>query len=153
VRARRASGPVGCRMRRIATLFVIVAALGAAGPRDARALCQASDVIAADPGCGASGECRITRTHAIDNDNGNGCVLDFSGRDLTAQEFTDSCAASAPWSRALARANASVHAIPEADHTFSVRTVLEKAHLYCACWLREVYPSAADPQRTYQPIR
>jgi len=77
----------------------------------------------------------------------------LSGRDLTAQEFTDSCAASAPWSRALARANASVHAIPEADHTFSVRTVLEKAHLYCACWLREVYPSAADPQRTYQPIR
>ena len=52
--------------------------------RDARAVCLASEIVATDPGCPASGECRITKDIAVEN----GCVLDFSGRDVVVTNNT-----------------------------------------------------------------
>jgi hypothetical protein len=56
-----------------------LAALLLGSPRTAAAICTAADIIAADPSCGASGPCTISRTHTVEN----GCTLDFGTRAVT----------------------------------------------------------------------
>jgi uncharacterized protein len=50
---------------------------------------------------------------------GGPTLLVLSGRDLTAQEFEQLCAADADWQRALARPQVRQQRFAEADHTFS----------------------------------
>jgi hypothetical protein len=66
-------------IRPAAGFRALVALLAVVAPATAaHALCTAAQLIAADPGCGASGACNISRRHEVDN----GCVLDFTGRDV-----------------------------------------------------------------------
>lgn len=55
---------------------------------------------------------------ALQRFNGDVCVL-LSGRDLTAQEFSDVCARDATWRAAMQRSRVVRIDLPGADHTFS----------------------------------
>ena len=66
-------------------------------------------------------------------------LLLVSEHDLTAQEFVDLCAASAPWQRALSRSNVRTEKLAGADHTFSQRAALDLAAEHT---LRVVVPLA-----------
>lgn len=59
----------------------------------------------------------------------------ISGRDLTANEFTDLCAASTLWSRLIERDSVTIRAMRDADHTFSTRTASEQFNETCVQWL------------------
>jgi uncharacterized protein len=62
-------------------------------------------------------------------------LLLISGRDLTAQEFTDHCAASPAWQSLLHRSNVRIERFAEADHTFSQRDALDLAVARTLAWL------------------
>jgi exosortase A-associated hydrolase 1 len=64
-------------------------------------------------------------------------LLLLSERDLTAQEFSDLCAASPQWRELLSSPNVRVERLTAADHTFSQRAALERAiELSRACLAR-----------------
>lgn len=67
----------------------------------------------------------------------------ISGQDLTAQEFLDLCARHKHWKAAMQRTNVELKQLPNADHTFSARTELERANQLCIEWLRDRWGRAA----------
>lgn len=68
-------------------------------------------------------------------------LLLLSGRDLTAKEFTDLCAASTDWSRLIKRGSVAIRNMGDADHTFSTRAASEWASETCADWLASAVPA------------
>ncbi len=60
-------------------------------------------------------------------------LLILSGRDLTAQEFSDTVAVSPRWQTALARPECTLRTLTEADHTFSRKEWRDQV----ACWTTE----------------
>lgn len=63
-------------------------------------------------------------------------LLIQSGRDLTAREFDDLCAADAGWRSAMIGARVELVRLERADHTFSRREHLEQASLQIVEWLQ-----------------
>lgn len=70
-------------------------------------------------------------------------LLIMSGRDLTAREFEDASAASAPWRALMAEPGFSRHDLPPADHTFSRRAWRDQV----ADWTRAWVASLPDGER------
>jgi len=64
----------------------------------------------------------------------------ISGRDLTASEFIDLCAADRAWGKSLGRENVRVEHFPDADHTMSSKEHLDEATARCVSWLDEHFP-------------
>jgi exosortase A-associated hydrolase 1 len=62
-------------------------------------------------------------------------LLQVSGRDLTAAEFTDLCGADDRWRAALARPGVERRDYPESDHTFSDARGLAASVEDCTAWL------------------
>jgi hypothetical protein len=62
----------------------------------------------------------------------------ISGRDLTAAQFTTLCRDDPRWSHIVARDNVRLVRFEEADHTFSSRTMLDRAVETCAIWLGDI---------------
>jgi len=62
----------------------------------------------------------------------------ISGRDLTAQEFTDLCSFDRRWKKAIGRSTVSIKNFPNADHTMSERHDLDAASDACISWLRNL---------------
>ena len=69
---------------------------------------------------------------------GGEILLLISGRDLTAQEFTDLCAGNRHWKKAVRRPRVSVEHFPDADHTMSGRQDLDAASDVCSAWVRRL---------------
>lgn len=63
-------------------------------------------------------------------------LLILSGRDLTAQEFSEVVKASKPWQRLLASARVSHKALPDADHTFSRRAWRDQVSTWTGDWIK-----------------
>lgn len=62
-------------------------------------------------------------------------LLILSGRDLTAQEFSDTVSASPRWQAALARPDCTRHTLAEADHTFSRQEWRDQVAHWTTEWL------------------
>ena len=62
-------------------------------------------------------------------------LLILSGRDLTAQEFSDTVSASPRWQAALARPDCTQHRLEEADHTFSRKEWRDQVARWTTEWL------------------
>jgi exosortase A-associated hydrolase 1 len=62
-------------------------------------------------------------------------LLILSGRDLTAQEFTDLAHASPEWQRALATTQVRRQPFDEADHTFSRRAWRDQVATWTSHWI------------------
>lgn len=73
-------------------------------------------------------------------------LLALSGRDLTAQEFEQACAAEPEWQRALAGAKVRTLRFPKADHTFSELAAQQDLFDATLQWLREI-TSPTRPSR------
>ena len=68
-----------------------------------------------------------------------GCtMLALSGRDLTAQEFEQACAAEPEWQRILAGAKVRILRFPTAYHTFSERKAQQDLFDATLQWLRDI---------------
>jgi exosortase A-associated hydrolase 1 len=72
----------------------------------------------------------------------------LSGRDLTAKEFQDVCAADKLWRGAMERQGVTRQDLIDADHTFSERAALEAAVKASADWLTSQVPSGARAAMT-----
>jgi len=75
-------------------------------------------------------------------------LLLISGRDLTAAEFMTLTSNDAAWSQLVARDNISLVRLENADHTFSTRTVLERAVAVCREWLDGLGAQPSQPNGT-----
>jgi exosortase A-associated hydrolase 1 len=69
----------------------------------------------------------------------------ISGRDLTANEFSDLCERRPEWGRLVARQNVVIRRMTEADHTFSTRASADWVNETCAKWLAEISRSGDVP--------
>lgn len=65
-------------------------------------------------------------------------LLILSGNDLTAQEFKDFVAGSAPWQRLLAREGVTRHDLQEANHTFARRDWRDQVERWTSGWVRSL---------------
>ena len=65
-------------------------------------------------------------------------LLQISGRDLTAAEFTDLCGSDDRWRAVLARHGVERRDYPESDHTFSDARGLAASVEHCTAWLGTV---------------
>jgi exosortase A-associated hydrolase 1 len=76
-------------------------------------------------------------------------LLLISGKDLTAQEFSDVCGRDLRWQRAIDRDGIERKPFPSADHTFSQRASLDEATAACCQWLALLDTShvAVEPVR------
>jgi exosortase A-associated hydrolase 1 len=63
----------------------------------------------------------------------------LSGRDLTAREFTDLCAADGDWGKLIGRPTVCRTTFDEADHTFSSATAARDVSQACAKWLSGIF--------------
>ena len=63
-------------------------------------------------------------------------LLILSGRDLTAQEFSEVTKASKPWQRLLASSQVTHKMLPEADHTFSRRVWRDQVSTWTGDWIK-----------------
>lgn len=63
-------------------------------------------------------------------------LLILSGRDLTAQEFSDVVKASKLWQRLLASARVTHKTLPAADHTFSRRVWRDQVATWTGDWIK-----------------
>jgi exosortase A-associated hydrolase 1 len=63
-------------------------------------------------------------------------LLILSGRDLTAQEFSDVTKASTPWQRLLGSARVTHKSLQEADHTFSRRAWRDQVATWTGDWIK-----------------
>lgn len=63
-------------------------------------------------------------------------LLILSGRDLTAQEFSEVVKASKPWQRLLAAPRVSHKTLPDADHTFSRRAWRDQVSTWTGDWIK-----------------
>lgn len=61
----------------------------------------------------------------------------LSGQDLTAREFTDVSREVSAWRKLLEDPRVTRRDLPEADHTFRVRSHLDQAALWTSEWIRE----------------
>lgn len=62
----------------------------------------------------------------------------LSGEDLTAREFQDVAGSDGDWQRLLSEARVTRHVLPDADHTFTVRSHLDTAARWTSEWIREL---------------
>jgi exosortase A-associated hydrolase 1 len=69
---------------------------------------------------------------------GGASLLIISGRDLTAREFEDVAARSAPWRRLLAQPSVTRRDLAEADHTMSQRRWADAAAAWTAEWIKTI---------------
>jgi len=65
-------------------------------------------------------------------------LLILSGNDLTAREFKDFVAGSAPWQRLLAREGVTRHDLQEANHTFARRDWRDQVERWTSDWVRSL---------------
>ena len=63
-------------------------------------------------------------------------LLILSGRDLTAQEFSDLAKGSSQWQRLLGASHVTRHALDEADHTFSRRAWRDQVSSWTGDWVK-----------------
>jgi exosortase A-associated hydrolase 1 len=63
-------------------------------------------------------------------------LIILSGQDLTAREFIDVSSEVGEWRRLLEDERVTRHLLPDADHTFRVRSDLDRVAQYSSEWIR-----------------
>ena len=107
-------------------------ALGAAAASFTRLLGKAASAPAGSADEGSALPARMAA--GLARFNGPVLVM-LSGADLTAQEFSDLCAAAPAWKRLMADPRVTRKMLPQADHTFSQRAWHDQVAQWSCEWM------------------
>ena len=100
-----------------------------------------ADNLQRSRGAGATGSARAATSYVVRmrealGDFSGRVMLLLSGDDLTAREFVDLYGRDKQWIDVAKRAQVLRRDLPDADHTFSKRSTLDRANALCADWLQ-----------------